>query len=144
MGIVMGHVHSDKVAIEKALKRTLDPDIFSLCLTGRRVLVGLDKAEDMASGLIHKPRTVVDKEQSEMGSGWIIAVGPQVGEPDSMPPGGLMCSSPEEALGLHIYFQMWAGKTFRTDDADGEWAGKDSLVIMTDRDVMAWDLLTDI
>ena len=141
-GILRGYTvayTSEILDLENHLKRTLDARVYELQLTGYRCLVGKDKADAMYKGLLHKPLRAVKEEENEMGSGWIIAVGPLFGGGNAPHPTGVVCDDPRELLCKHVYFQMWAGKVFRTDDDDGEFESKDSLIVMTDRDIQAWD-----
>jgi hypothetical protein len=70
----------------------------------------------------------------------VIAVGPLAGDGKAPHPTGIICAHPTDLLGLHVYYQMWAGKVFRTDDDDQEFEGKDSLIVLTDRDIQGYDL----
>jgi hypothetical protein len=103
------------------------------------MLVAKDKAEDMFRGVIAKPKRAVQDEQNQMGSGWVVSVGPLVGAGNAPHPVGIICTRATDMLGRHVYFGMWAGNVFRTDEGDEEFKSKDSLVIMTDRDIQGWD-----
>jgi len=125
--------------VEEHLKRTLDSRVYELQMTGHRCLVGKDKADSMYKGVLHKPMRSVEDEENEMGSGWIIAVGPLFGDGKAPHPTGVVCEDPRDMLCKRVYFQMWCGKVLRTDEDDSEFESKDSLIIMTDRDLQAWE-----
>lgn len=121
------------------IRRALPGIVWEVNLTGHRVLIAQDKASEMARGLIHKPASTVRQEQREAGAGYIIAVGPMVGQPGAPHPVGLECTHPADLLGAHCYHASWTGKVFRTDEADEEFDTESHLVIMTDRDIQALD-----
>ena len=141
-GILRGYTvayTSEILDLENHLKRTLDARVYELQMTGNRCLIGKDKADDMYKGILHKPMRARQAEENEMGSGWVIAVGPLFGAGNAPHPAGVVCEDPRDLLCKHVYFQMWAGHVLRTDDGDAEYESKDSLVIMTDRDIQAWE-----
>ncbi len=130
---------ADRFKIEIELKRDLPKELFEMSVCGHRALVGMDRADEMYKGLIQKPKSAIDAEQVAAGSGWVIAVGPLFGAAGAPHPSGVQCDDPRDMLGRHVYFQMWQGKVFRTDDDDEEFSGKLSLVLLTDRDIQGYD-----
>jgi co-chaperonin GroES (HSP10) len=138
-GILHGYTLEPKDRDQFHLKigRILDPRVYQLDLLGHRILVAQDLAEEMYKGVIAKPKRSVDQEQREMGSGRVVAVGPLVGDGNSPHPTGLVCAHPTDLLGKQVFYQMYAGKVFRTDDDDEEFGGVQALIILTDRDVQA-------
>ena len=141
-GILAGYTLDDTMrgGVEWVLCRNLDPRVYEVSLTGHRILVAKDRAEEMYKGLIAKPMRSRKDEENQSGSGWVISVGPLVGDGNSPHPTGLICDHPSAMLGKHVYFQMYTGKVFRTDESDDEFESKDSLVILTDRDVQGFDV----
>lgn len=129
----------NRAELHQRLKREIPEAVYGLHMQGHRMLVALDPADEMYRGVLLKPKRAVEREQTEMGSGWVVAVGPVVGQPGAPHPVGLMCDAPEDALGLHVYFQMWTGKVFRTDEDDEEFSGTMSLVVLTDKDIQSCD-----
>jgi hypothetical protein len=133
---------SERTRFHVKIKRELPAVIYGLNMQGHRMLIALDLVEDMYKGAIHKPRQAQESEQERMGSGWVVAVGPLVGCTGAPHPVGILCHHPTALLGKHVYFQMWAGKSFRTDTVkDDEFGGSQEhhLVMLTDRDVQAVD-----
>ncbi len=128
-----------RILVEQKLQRTLPNELFNMDLTGHRCLVGMDRADEMYKGLIQKPKSAIDAEQVAAGAGWVISVGPFFGAAGAPHPVGLQCKDPRDMLGRHVYFQMWQGKVFRTDEDDEEFSGKLSLVLLTDRDIQGYD-----
>lgn len=142
-GILAGYTLAEgpeRGGVEWALRRNLEPMVYQLSITGHRLLVAKDRAEEMYRGVIAKPPRTVKDEENQMGSGWVVSVGPLVGDGNSPHPTGVVCSHPTAMLGKHVYFQMYTGKVLRTDESDDEFESKDSLVILTDRDVQGFDV----
>jgi len=138
-GCTIGTDDALRQAVEASIQRDLDPRIYTVSFTGHRVLVAKDRADAMFKGVIHKPERVRKDEENEMGSGWAISVGPLFGDGNAPHPGGAICAHPADILGKHVYFQMYCGKVFRTDEYDAEFESKDSLVVLTDRDIQGWE-----
>lgn len=135
-GILHGY-SIDPALFEPILGRELDPRVYQLDLLGHRLLIARDTAEELHKGLIAIPPAVAEREQWETGAGWVVAVGPFVGQGGSPHPVGLVCGHPKDVLGKHVFFFAHAGKVFKTDRSEGEFTA--GLVILTDRDIQAVD-----
>jgi hypothetical protein len=130
---------AERPALEEKLGAKILPEVWDLTFTGELILVVQDLAEAMHKGVLHKPDQVRQREQTEMGSGWIIAVGPQAGQQGhGLYPSGAASTKPQDLLGRHIIYQMYVGRVLRTDTSDDEWETRqDHYVILTDRDIQA-------
>jgi co-chaperonin GroES (HSP10) len=128
---------SRRAALAKKLGRDLPEEVWSQHLTGHRLLVVPEPvSERTAGGVLFKPRSTVKRQELEMGAGWVIAVGPLVGQPGAPHPGGLMCLRPEDALGAHVLYKQYSGTNLKVSEEDTEFEG--NLIVLTDRDCLAW------
>lgn len=126
-----------RAALAILLKRDLPAEVWEQQLTGHRVLVVPEPvSEQMAGGLLYKPRSVQKRQELEMGAGWVIAVGPCVGQPGAPHPVGVLCTEPAALLGAHVLFKQYSGTNLRISDEDTEFEG--NLIVLTDRDLLAW------
>lgn len=130
-------------ALHQALGRTLPDEVWDLRLVGFRILVAPEPVVDRHKGLLYKPRSAVEREQLAMGAGWIIGIGPEVGSTPKAPPAGAL-HFPEGSrleaiiLGAKAIFRAYSGANLRTSEEDTEFGGQFSLLILTDRDILAW------
>jgi hypothetical protein len=125
--------------LHEKLGRELPAEIWEYQMTGARILVVPEPVAERTRGMLYKPRSAVERESLEMGSGWVIAVGPWVGDPNSHPPypGGV--DGPGEALlGHKILYRSHQGVSIKTSDEDPDYGGQYALLCMTDRDVLCW------
>jgi len=104
-------------------------------------MVMRDEPPESWKGTIVIPDTVRDKNPP--GIGVVVGVGPLVGLLQAVYPGGLQGDppfNPADALGLVVYFTMYAGIGLRLDLRDTEFKGKSGydIIILADRDVQAW------
>lgn len=126
-----------RVALETLLGRTLPSEVWDQQLTGHRLLVVPEPVSDrVAGGLLWKPRSVQKRQELEMGAGYVISVGPFVGQPGAQHPVGLQCVEPAHALGIHVIFKQYSGTSLRISEEEAEFEG--SLLVLTDRDILAW------
>ena len=126
--------------------KPMDPRLLGLHMVGARILVVRDEAPDTwssdpsdeAGPKIFIPDNVKDRDPP--GVGVVIAAGPLVGIVEHPYPGGLDLATPDQALGLRVYFKQWTGVAFRMDSRDTEFRGKASyeILIMCDRDIQIW------
>lgn len=126
-------------ALHAALGRTLPDEVWELHLTGFRILVAPEPVGERHKGLLWKPRSAVERESLAMGAGWVIAVGPEVGStPQAPPAGALNCPHPVDILGAKVVFRAYSGANLKTSEEDTEFGGQFSLLVLTDRDILAW------
>lgn len=117
------------------LGRELPEEVYRQQITGRRILVA-PQPVDEKWGLLYKPRGAIEREKLQMGAGWVIAVGPLVGNPGAPHvAGSVLCSEPEDLLGHRVLYKAYTGVALQLDPDEDEWQG--SLVVMTDCDVLA-------
>lgn len=126
-----------RAALDLILGRKLPDEVWEQQLTGHRLLVVPEPvSERVAGGLLWKPRSVQQREKLEMGAGYVIAVGPCVGQPGAPHPVGVLCVQPTDMLGTHVLFKQYSGTNLRISDEDTEFEG--NLIVLTDRDILAW------
>jgi len=126
-------------ALHAALGRALPPEVWELELTGFRILVAPEPVSERHKGLLYKPRSAVERESLAMGAGWVIGVGPEVGStPQAPPAGALRLATPGAILGAKVIFKSYTGANLKTSEEDTEFGGQFSLLILTDRDILAW------
>lgn len=117
------------------LGRELPEEVYAQSITGRRLLVA-PQPVDEKWGLLWKPRSTTEREKLEMGTGWVIAVGPLVGNAGAPHvAGSVLCDLPEDLLGHKILYKKYTGVSLQMAADEDEWGG--SLVVMTDCDVLA-------
>lgn len=121
----------------KLLGRELSPEVWEYQITGHRVLIVPEAVSERTRGLLYKPRSAVEREQLAQGAGWVIAVGPLVGQPGAGYPGGVLCGNPQDLLGCHVVWSRYTGVNLKTSEEDTEFGGNYSLLVMTDRDLLA-------
>lgn len=117
----------------------IDKRLEAIQLTGARLMVLRDESVREFGKLVI-PDSVRAKEMP--GAGIVVAVGPDVGIMTQPYPGGIALASPTMLLGAHVFFGQWSGKQFRLDILDSEWRGareESDLLVMTDRDLWAWE-----
>lgn len=128
-----------RAALHALLGRTLTEDAWAENLTGHRVLVAPEPVAERTKGLLYKPRSAVEREQLEMGAGWIIAAGPLAGQAESQQhPVGLISQTADDLLGLHVIYRQYSGINLKTTEEDTEFGGQFALVLLTDRDILSW------
>lgn len=121
--------------LHEKLGRELPPEVYAQNITGRRILVA-PQPVDEKWGLLWKPRSTTEREKLEMGTGWVIAVGPLVGNAGAPHvAGSVLCDEPEDLLGHKILFKKYTGVALQMAADEDEWGG--SLTCMTDCDVLA-------
>lgn len=126
-----------RVDLAALLGRELPPEVWDQQLTGHRLLVVPEPvSERIAGGLLWKPRSVQKRQELEMGAGWVLSVGPCVGQPGAPHPVGLLCTQPADLLGAHVVFKQYSGTNLRISEEDTEFEG--NLICLTDRDVLCW------
>lgn len=123
--------------LAELLGRTIPDEVWNQHPTGHRCLVVPEPvSEQTAGGVLFKPRSVMKRQELEMGAGWIISVGPCFGQPGAPHPVGVLCAEPGEALGAHILYRQYSGTNLRISEEDSEFEG--NLIVLTDRDVLTW------
>lgn len=123
--------------LHEKLGRELTPDAYTGVWTGSRVLVApTPVTHTAAGGLLWKPQSVIERQQMAMGSGWVVAVGPTVGQPGALHPGGVLCDHPTDLLGHLVIYAAYSGTAINTCAEDQEFGGANSLLVMTDRDIL--------
>lgn len=126
-----------RASLAVLLGRDLPEEVWAQQLTGHRLLVVPEPvSERVAGGLLWKPRSVQKRQELEMGAGWVLSVGPCVGQPGAPHPVGVLCTAPTDLLGAHVLFKQYSGTNLRISDEDTEFEG--NLLILTDRDVLCW------
>jgi len=123
--------------LAEKLGRELSPEIWEHQLAGHRVLIVPEPVAERTKGLLYKPRSAVEREQMEMGAGWVIAVGPLVGAPGAPHPVGVCCDDPRDLLGRHVLYRSFSGVNLKTSEEDHEFGGQFALIVLTDRDILA-------
>ena len=120
--------------IEASCGRKINRRAFDVQPSGNRLLVVLDKVPERY-GLLHIPENA--DSRSGGGAGWVIAVGPTVGQ--QVPyPGGPPIQKPEDLLGCHVIFGGYIGKPLKFSFFDRQ---QDAVcIMMADRDIWAVDL----
>lgn len=124
-------------ALHERLGRTLPDEVFTMVVTGHRVLVAPRAVRDRtSSGLLYIPPSTQERQKLEMGAGWIINAGPGAGS-DAPHPGGPLCHSVSDLVGREVLFKRYSGTTIQLgEDERDEWTG--ALVMLTDRDILAF------
>jgi co-chaperonin GroES (HSP10) len=125
-----------RAALHAKLGRELSPEVYDLILTGHRVLVVPEPVSERTKGLLYKPRSAIEREQLEMGAGWVIAVGPLAGQLGAPHPVGAHCDHPADLLGRRVLFKAYSGVNLRTSEEDTEFGGQYALLVLTDRDLL--------
>ena len=122
----------------KILGSSINAEVWRYHITGHRLLVCPEPASRTYRGTILLPESAVERGKLEMGAGWVIAAGPMAGTSEGLVPhpGGILCVDPSDLLGVHILYRSHQGINIRTGDDDTEFMG--DLIILTDRDVLAW------
>lgn len=142
-GLAPGFVLSPDLRpwLHTVIGRELHPDLYRMHPQGHRLLVVPDPvSERTGSGMLYKPRSAQERQELMMGAGRVVAVGPLVGAAGAPHPVGLLCNHPADLLGRHIYYESYAGTTIRTNEEESEFGEKFSLVMLTDRDILAVDI----
>lgn len=124
-------------ALAERLGRTLSDEVWSYAMTGHRVLIVPEPVSERHKGLLYKPRSAVDREELEMGAGYVISVGPCVGQPGAPHPVGVLCEHPSELLGRRVLYRQHSGTIIKTTEEDTEFGGQFALIVLTDRDLLA-------
>lgn len=127
-------VNTFRAEIERLSNQRIHPRAFDLEPLGNRLLVVLDPAPATYKGIVI-PEGV--RKTENMGGGWVIAVGPDVGMVAVPYPGGPKLNEPNDLLGCHVIFGSYVGKTIRFQFLDRSLGG--TVVLMTDRDLWAID-----
>jgi co-chaperonin GroES (HSP10) len=127
-------------ALTKRLGFALPDEIWNLSMVGCRLLVAPETVQETTSGGIVKPRSAIERQKLEMGSGYIIAAGPAAGKwPELGPAGALDLKIVGRLEGLKVIYRAFAGVNIKTTQDDDEFVGgKYELVVLSDRDVLAW------
>jgi len=122
--------------LHKQLGRDLPPEVYRDSMTGHRILVAPKPVSERWGGMLFKPRSAQEREQAEMGVGWVVSVGPLVGAAGAPHPTGVLTRHPADLLGRQVIYQQYAGTNIKTNEEDTEFGGKFSLLVLTDRDVL--------
>lgn len=112
------------------------PDmVYTEMVTGHRMLVVPEPVSDRThSGLLWKPNSEIERQKLMTGAGWVISVGPLVGNGrDTGHPVGVICSHPKNMLGARITFRAYTGTPMKISRETEEFMGE--LQTLTDRDV---------
>lgn len=128
-------------ALAKAIGYEIPAEVWELRIVGYRLVVVPEPvSERTEGGVLWKPRSAIEAEQLAMGAGYIVSVGPLVGSDEHLgPAGALGLALPEDILGARVIFRQYSGAVLKTSQADTEFGGgQRSLLILTDRDVLAW------
>ncbi len=124
------------------LGREMQADVWNYAPTGGRVLIVPAPVSEKWKGILYKPRSATEREEIEAGSGIVIGVGAQVGEPGAPHPYGVRCDDPRDLLGRYVLFRQHGGVNLRTNEEDSEFGGHHALIVLTDRDLLClgWKL----
>ena len=120
--------------LHEKIGRELPAEIYQQQITGRRILVAPHPVDEKV-GLLWKPRSATEREKLQMGAGWVVSVGPQVGTPAPNIAGSVLCEHPSDLLGKRVLYKAYTGVALQLEKEEDEWGG--SLVVMTDCDVLA-------
>ena len=124
--------------IKELTKQTIHPEVLTAEPTGNLVHV-LVEEEPEEYGNIVIPKTITNSER--MGIGYIIAVGPQAGNPlyaqNSAGAIGVVRDHPTELLGLHVIFGAHLGMPLRVSMLDKEFRA--AVIVLTSKDMRGVD-----
>jgi len=133
-GIVSSYMVAKSV-FDRVTGLDVNEKILRLSPQGNRITVMLNPPPETYKGLV-LPEQWSRSEKS--GSGWVIAVGPQVGCEGGIPyPGGPVLKHSWDLLYKQILFGEYIGKIIRVEFLDR--STKSPYVQMTDRDIWAID-----
>jgi hypothetical protein len=119
--------------------QTVHPEVLTAEPTGNLIHILVEEEPD-EYGSIVIPKGIVNAER--MGVGYVIAVGPQAGNPmfaQNMGGAiGVIRDHPTEILGLHVIFGAHIGMPLRVSMLDKEFRA--AVVVMSTKDVRAVDM----
>lgn len=104
---------------EALAKHSITKSAFDWYPQGARMLVLKERVKEKVGSIFISENA---QGLQQVGVGWIIGVGPRVGQP--MPPGtigGVECDEPEDMLGQRIVMGMVAGKVVRFTQLDTDY-----------------------
>jgi len=113
MGFRLTHVLAEEISKQKIISRALD-----WMPLGARVIVVKDPVPTKIGSLFLSEQ---QRDQQQMGTGWIISAGPRAGKYDLAPVGNIRVDDPGKLLGLHVMFGFHAGKVMRFSVFDNEY-----------------------
>lgn len=132
--IEIGYVLARDIAEEKS-GQPIIPRAFEWAPQGARMLVVVDLVPEKI-GLI--ALTEEQQDMQQMGTGYIISVGPQAGILMNTQIGQVMVTTtPEALLGQHVMFGMHSGKSVRFSVFDSDYDSK--LLLLAPLDVWMLD-----
>lgn len=124
--------------LHKKLGKVLSDEVYAQILTGHRVMIAPTPVDEVtAGGIIIKPRSAIERQQIQNGSGWIISVGPLAGQDDGYNPGALS-DKPEDLLGRYVTCKRYSGSAIQVSekDASSDWEGE--VYVLLDKEI--WTL----
>ena len=137
MAITAGYILEIPEA-ESRSGQAIVPRAFEWMPQGSRLLVVVDPVPEKI-GMIHLSEEQQDMQQ--MGTGYIIAVGPMAGLMPNNQIGQVECQAPEDLLGKHIMFGFHAGKAVRFSVFDSDYDSK--LLLLSPLDIWMIDINPD-
>lgn len=134
LGDISDSFSVEQAPFEEVSGLKLNPKILEVRAQGHRLVVLVNPPPE-EYGLIRLPDKWRNEEKG--GSGWVISVGPLVGNGNTPHPSGPLLSHPAALLYKQIIFGAYIGKIIRVEFFNTE--SKSPYVMMTDRDVWAID-----
>jgi co-chaperonin GroES (HSP10) len=92
---------------------SLPPELFETLPLGRRIYVIREKTRDKEGSII-----LPEQSQEARSVGWVVAAGPDIGLPSTMPAGGRWPWAPHTILGTKVVFGAWKGQALKPDFDD--------------------------
>ncbi len=127
-----------QATLEDLCQQKILPRAFDWMPQGHRILVLKDKVPEKIGNIV---LTEQQQDESKMGTGWVIAVGPLAGVQAEHAPYGPMCTTPAELLYQHILFGAWSGQDVRFSIYDRDYNCE--IVLMTSLDIWMIDEAED-
>jgi hypothetical protein len=130
VGCRVSHGEAERISKQKIMLRALD-----WMPLGSRLIVVKDPVPEKIGSII---LSINERDMHSMGTGWIIAAGPDAGKIHLAPIGNLAVQDPRDLLGLHVMFGVHAGKVMRFSVFDDS-EYKSEILVISPVDVWAID-----
>jgi len=130
MGFRLPHDVAERISKQKIMLRTMD----WMPLGGRLIVVKDPVPKQIGRIILHPDQ----RNMNSMGSGWIIAAGPEAGRIPLAPISNMRVENPQDLLGLHIMFGVASGKIMRFSVFDSEYESE--IICVSPVDVWAVDM----
>ena len=115
--IARGHTLTHPIA-ERLADQKIIPRAFDWEPQGSRLLVVVDKVPEKIGQIL---LTEAQRDMEQMGTGWIIGVGPLAGLTQATALGNVQVDDPLELLGRHVMFGFHTGKAIRFSVFDNDY-----------------------